>query len=63
LLPELEPELIQGKMTIAEARGQFDLTPSEFEGWVEDGKRGIEDAPNARRGDLREKCERKFKCM
>ena len=32
-------EIIQGKTTVAEASRQFDLTPSEIESWVEDGKR------------------------
>ena len=34
-------EIIQGKATVAEASRQFDLQPSEIEGWVDDGKRGM----------------------
>lgn len=31
-------EIIQGRTTVSEASRQFDLSPSEIEGWVEDGK-------------------------
>jgi len=37
-------EIIQGKITVAEASRQFDIPPSEIENWVEDGKRGMENA-------------------
>ena len=37
-------EIIQGRTTVSEASRQFDLSPSEIEGWVEDGKRGMERA-------------------
>ena len=36
-----QPPLIQGKTTVAEASGQFDPTPSEIEGCVDEGKRGM----------------------
>ena len=42
-------EIIQGKTTVAEASRQFDLTPSEIESWVDDAKRGMENALRARR--------------
>ena len=45
-------EIIQGKTTVAEASRQFDLAPSEIESWVDDAKRGMENA-------LRAKPERK----
>jgi transposase-like protein len=35
-------EIIQGKVKVAETSLQFDLQPSEIEGWVDDGKRGVE---------------------
>ena len=54
-------EIIQGKTTIAEASRQFDLTPSEIEGWVEDGKRGMENALKARPEDVREQYQRQLK--
>ena len=31
-------EIIQGKTTISEASRQYDLTPSEVEEWVDQGK-------------------------
>ena len=40
-------ENIQGKTTIAEASRSYDLPPSELETWVEDGKKGMENALRA----------------
>jgi transposase-like protein len=37
-------EIIQGKTTVAEASPSFDLPPSEIEEWVDEGKRGMENA-------------------
>ena len=54
-------EIIQGKTTVAQASRQFDLTPSEIENWVEDGKRGMEKALRAKREDVREQYERQLK--
>ncbi|WP_134984895.1 DUF1153 domain-containing protein, partial [Xanthomonas axonopodis] len=44
-------EIIQGKTTVALASRQFDLTPNEIEGWVEEGKRGLENALRAKPED------------
>ena len=46
-------EIIQGKTTVATASRQFDLTPAEIEGGVEDGKRGMENALRAKLEDVR----------
>ena len=48
-------EIIQGKTTVAEASRSFDLPPSEIEEWVDEGKRGMENALNRPgfSGDLR----------
>lgn len=54
-------EIIQGKTTVAEASRSFDLPPSEVEQWVEDGKRGMENALRANPLDLREEYERQLK--
>ena len=54
-------EIIQGKTTIAEASRQLDLAPSERESWLEDGKRGMENALKARPEDVREQYERQLK--
>lgn len=45
---QLVLEIIQGRTTVSEASRQFDLPPSEIEGWVEEGKRGLENALRAR---------------
>ncbi len=35
-------DIIQGEKTVSEASRQFDLPPSENEGWVDEDKRGQE---------------------
>jgi transposase-like protein len=47
-------EIIQGKTTVSEASRQFDLTPAEIESWVDEGKRGMENALRAKPEDVRE---------
>jgi transposase-like protein len=47
-------EIIQGKTTVAEASRAHDLPPSEIELWVEDGKKGMENALRANPQDVRE---------
>jgi transposase-like protein len=54
-------EIIQGKTTVAEASRAFDITPSEIEAWVEEGKRGLENALRAKPEDVREQYERQLK--
>jgi transposase-like protein len=54
-------EIIQGKTTVAEASRQFDLSPSELEDWVDQGKAGMENALRAKPEDVREQYERKLK--
>ena len=54
-------DIIQGKTTVAEASRAFDLSPAEIEGWVEDGKRGMENALRAKPEDVREQYERQLK--
>jgi len=54
-------EIIQGKTTVAEASRAYDLPPSEIETWVDDGKRGMENALRANPQDVREQYERQFK--
>lgn len=41
-------EIIQGKTTVAEASRGFDLPPSEVEDWVDEAKRGMENALRAK---------------
>jgi len=54
-------EIIQGKTTVAEASRAYDLPPSEIESWVDDGKRGMENALRSNPQDIREQYERQLK--
>ncbi len=54
-------EIIQGKTTVSEVSRQFDLTPSEIEEWVDQGKSGMENALKATPDDIREQYERQLK--
>ncbi|SIR68088.1 Transposase [Aeromonas sp. RU39B] len=54
-------EIIQGKTTVAEAARAFDLQPSEIEEWVDDAKRGMENALRAKPLDIREQYEKQLK--
>ena len=47
-------EIIQGKTTVAEGRRFFDITPSEIEAWVDDAKRGMENALRAKPLEIRD---------
>ena len=54
-------EIIQGKTTVAEASRSYDLPPSEIETWVDEGKKGMENALRANPQDVREGYERQLK--
>ena len=54
-------EIIQGKTTVAEVSRSFDITPSEVEEWVEEGKRGMENALRTKPLEVREEYERQLK--
>lgn len=54
-------DIIQGKTTVAEASRAYDLSPSEVEKWVEDAKRGMENALRANPLDVKEQYERQIK--
>lgn len=54
-------EILQGKTTVAEASRAFDLSPSEIENWVDDAKRGMENALRANPLDVREQYEKQIK--
>ncbi len=53
-------EIIQGKTTVAEASRAYDLSPSDVEGWMDEGKRGMENALRAKPEDVREQYERQL---
>ena len=54
-------DIIQGKTTVAEASRAFDLPPSEVEAWVEEGKRGMENALRAKPLEIKEQYERQVR--
>lgn len=54
-------EIIQGKSSVAEASRTYDLPPSEIENWMEDGRRGMENALKANPHDVHEQYERQLK--
>ncbi len=58
---ELVMEIIQGKTTISEASRAFDIAPSEIEQWVDEAKRGMENALRAKPLDIKEQYERQLK--
>jgi transposase-like protein len=49
-------EIFQGKTTISEASRSFDIAPSEIEEWVDEAKRGMENALRAKPLDIKEQC-------
>jgi transposase-like protein len=54
-------EIIQGKTTVSEASRSFDLPPSDIEEWVDDAKRGMENALRAKPLEVKEQYERQLK--
>ena len=54
-------EIIQGKTRVSEASRTYDLPPSEIETWLEDGRKGMENALKANPQDVREQYERQLK--
>jgi transposase-like protein len=57
----LVTEIIQGKTSVAEASRTYDLPPSEIEEWIEEGRRGLENALRANPLDIKEQYERQLK--
>ena len=53
-------EILQGKTTVSEASRSYDLSPSEIEGWVDDARKGMENALRANPLDVKEQCEKKL---
>jgi len=57
----LVTEIIHGKTTISEASRSFDIPPSEIEDWVEEGKRGLENALRAKLMEIKEQYEKQLR--
>jgi transposase-like protein len=54
-------EIIQGKTTVSKASRSFDIAPSEIEEWVDDAKRGMENALRAKPLEIKEQYERQVR--
>ena len=54
-------DIVQGNTTVAEASRAYDLAPSEIEEWVEDGKKGMENALRTKPLEVKEQYERQLK--
>jgi transposase-like protein len=54
-------EIIQGKTSISDASRAFDDSPAEIEEWVDETKRGMENALRAKPLDIKEHYERQLK--
>jgi len=57
----LVTEIIQGKTSVAEASRTYDMPPSEIEEWVEEGRKGLENALRAKPLEIKEQYERQIK--
>ena len=53
-------EIIQEKTSISEASRAFDVSPAEIEEWVDEAKRGMENALRAKPLDIKEQYERQL---
>ena len=54
-------DIIQGKTTVAEAGRAYDRPASEIEEWVEDGKKGMENALRTKPLEIKEQYERQVR--
>ncbi|PAT38885.1 DUF1153 domain-containing protein [Vandammella animalimorsus] len=54
-------DIIQGKTTVSEASRAFDLNPCEVEQWVDEGKRGMENALRAKPLEVKEQYEKQLR--
>lgn len=54
-------DIIQCKTTVAEASRAYDLTPSEVEAWVDEGKHGMENALRSKPLEVKEQYERQVR--
>jgi transposase-like protein len=57
----LVTEIMQGKTSVAEASRSFDMPPSEIEGWVEDARKGMENALRAKPLEIKEQYEKQIR--
>lgn len=53
-------DIVQGKTTVSEASRTYDLNPSEVEQWVDEGKKGMENALRTKPLEGKEQYERQL---
>jgi transposase-like protein len=58
---QLVLDILQGRTSVAEASRAYDLAPSEIEEWVEDGRKGMENALRAKPLDIKEQYEKQIR--
>ena len=56
-------EIFQGMTTVAEASRSYNLPPSEIESWINDAKKGMENALKANPTDVREEYEKQLSAL
>ena len=54
-------EIVRGKTTVAEASRSYDLAPSEIENWMDDTRKGMENALKANPLDVRQQYEKQLR--
>ena len=54
-------EIIKGKTTVSEASLSYDLAPSEIENWVDDARKGMENALKTNPLDVRQQYEKQLR--
>lgn len=59
----LVTEILQGETTVSEASRSHDLTPAEVEEWVDQARKGMENALKAKPQDIREQYERQLRYL
>jgi transposase-like protein len=58
---QLVLDILQGRTTVAEASRAYDLAPSEIEEWVEDGRKGMENALRAKPLEIKEQYDKQIR--
>ena len=54
-------DILQGKTSVAAASRSYDLPPSEIEEWVEDARKGMENALRTKPLDIKEQYEKQIR--
>ncbi|MEM9313440.1 MAG: transposase [Pseudomonadota bacterium] len=57
---ELIRRIYKGQTTVSDAAREYDLTPSEIEGWIQDAEQGMENALKANPKDVAEQYEQQL---